>query len=204
MKKNPYPGKFVVLEGLDGSGQTTQSELLKDFLISKEHSAIVTKEPTQESDAGKRIRRILDMQETASPKEFQELFARDRKYHLQHSIIPALQQGNLVISDRYFFSSFAYGAAEEVDLEYLIQINNEFLLPDLSFFLNVRPELCMERMKERGKPLSYFENLDRLGKTWNVFELLANRFENVHPINGEQSIEKVAKDIQQIMIKTLL
>lgn len=204
MIKNPYHGKFVVLEGLDGSGQTTQAELLKEYLQSKGIQALLTKEPTIESEAGKQLRLALDKKENLSPQEFQELFAEDRREHVQNLIIPTLQREEWVISDRYFFTSFAYGDAEGVHLEYLIQINNEFLLPDIVFFLNVRPEICIERIQKRNKSFTYFERKEHFEKAWKVFESLANRFENIHIVNGEQPIEKVAKDIQYILTTKLI
>ena len=203
MIKNSYPGKFIVFEGLDGSGQTTQAELLRDFLQGQGKEVLLTKEPTKESEAGKKIRDILDQKETIFPKEFQELFAQDRKEHLEHSIIPALQQGIWVVSDRYFFTSFAYGMAEGVDLEYFVQINNEFLLPDLSFFLKANPEVCIKRIQERKTPFTYFEKKDHFERAAKAFESLAKRFENVYVIDSEQSIGKVAKDIQTVLAEKL-
>ncbi|MBI1984574.1 MAG: dTMP kinase [Candidatus Wildermuthbacteria bacterium] len=204
MEKNPYPGKCIVIEGLDGSGQTTQVNLLKDFLLQKGIEIFPTKEPTKNSEAGKRLRELLDKKTQASPREFQDLFAKDRVEHLRNEIIPALQKGIWVISDRYFFTSFAYGVAQGVDLEYLIQINSEFLLPDLAFFLNVSPDVCIERIKERGTGFTYFERKTHFERAWKVFELLAKRFENVFVIQGEQSIQKVAEDIQTIVKEKLL
>jgi len=102
MLKNTNKGKFIVFEGLDGSGQSTQAGLLKDFLLEKGYEVILTKEPTIESEAGRKIRKVLDKKLNLSPKELQELFAQDRKEHLENIIIPALKQGKMVISDRYF------------------------------------------------------------------------------------------------------
>src|SRR3989338_4884308 len=120
MGKNPYPGKFIVFEGLDGSGQSTQAAPLRDFLIKNGHEVVLTKEPTKDSEAGKKIREALGKNTEVSPMYLQGLFAEDRKEHLDKVIIPALMGGKTVISDRYFFSSFAFGAASGVDLKKLI------------------------------------------------------------------------------------
>ncbi|MDD5047666.1 MAG: dTMP kinase, partial [Methanoregulaceae archaeon] len=110
MPDNPYKGKFIVFEGLDGSGQSTQVKLLADFLKNKNIKVLATKEPTLDSAAGRLIRKALDKKTKILPKKFQELYAQDRKEHLNKVIIPNLEKGKTVISDRYFFSSFAYGS----------------------------------------------------------------------------------------------
>ena len=103
MIQNSYLGKFIVFEGLDGSGQSTQTELLRDFLIEKGYEVIQTKEPTQESKASQEIRETLDKKIKIKPMRLQELFTQDRKEHLDNLINPALKEGKMVISDRYFF-----------------------------------------------------------------------------------------------------
>lgn len=205
MIKNPYPGKFIVFEGLDGSGQSTQAGLLKDFLIKKGFKVVLTKEPTLDSEAGKKIRKILDKKEEVTAEHLQEFFAQDRKEHLEKVIIPALKKGKIVISDRYFFSSFAYGKASGVDLEWLIKINEKFLLPDITFLLKVSPEICLERIEKRnkGKERTLFEEKEKLEKVWKVYEILLSRFKNIYLIDGEKPIEEVFKEILKIIEKDL-
>ena len=138
MTKNPYRGKFIVFEGIDGSGQSTQAGLLHKFLSKRGRLVVLTKEPTQDSRAGRKIRKILDKKEKTSSQRLQQLFADDRKEHLKKTVIPALKQGKTVISDRYFFSSLAFGTADGVDLNWLIRINKAFLVLDfnLSIFFS--------------------------------------------------------------------
>lgn len=203
MLKNTNKGKFIVFEGLDGSGQSTQAGLLKDFLLEKGNEVVLTKEPTLDSESGRKIRKVLDKELDISSKELQELFAQDRKEHLENTIIPALKQGKIVISDRYFFSSFAYGAANGLDLEWLIQINNLFLLPNITFLLEVKPETCIERIEGRGLEKTLFEKKEKLEKTWETYKILPGRFENVYLINGERSIDEVFKEIKEILSNKL-
>ena len=197
MNKNTYSGKFIVLEGLDGSGQSTQVSLLGDFFIKNDKDVILTKEPTQNSEAGKKIKKILEEKIETDPLELQKLYAQDRKEHLENIIIPALRQGKIVISDRYFFSTFAYGTAHGADLEELIKMNDSFLYPDLVFFLKVDSKVCIERIEKRADPKTLFEKEERLAKVWEVYEKLASRFENVEIIDGEKSIKEV---FEQIML----
>ena len=205
MKKNPYPGKFIVFEGLDGSGQSTQAGLSRDFLVKRENKVLLTKEPTLDSEAGKKIREVLDKKLEMENSKLQELFAQDRKEHLENVIIPALKEGKIVISDRYFFSSFAYGTASGLDLDWLIKINDKFLLPDITFLLKVSPEVCSERIEKRnqGKERTLFEEKEKFERVWQVYEILPTRFENIHIINGEKSIEEVFSQIKRIIDKKL-
>jgi len=190
---------FIVFEGLDGSGQSTQTGLLRDFLIKKGYKVVLTKEPTLDSEAGRKIREILDHKIKAEPKDIQELFTQDRKEHLENLIVPALKESKIVISDRYFFSTFAYGTADGLDLDWLIKINDDFLLPDLTFFLKVSPEISIERIERRGGEKKLFEKIDKLGRVWEIYQLLPNRFENVYIINGEKPVEEVFSPIKALL-----
>jgi len=201
MRENRYSGKLIVFEGLDGSGQSTQAEFLKDFLKEKGYKVILTKEPTLDSQAGKEIKEVLEKKKKISPKELQELFAKDRKEHLKTLIIPALEQGKVVISDRYFFSSFAYGQASGLDLNWLIKINNEFLLPDITFFLAVSPKVCLERIKKRKKERTLFEEKEKLEKVYRNYQKIAKKFPNVKIINGEKPIKEVFEKIKGLVEK---
>ncbi|MBI4085137.1 MAG: dTMP kinase [Candidatus Liptonbacteria bacterium] len=194
MEKNPYPGKFVVFEGPDGSGQTTQASLLAKYLANLGREVLLTKEPTSASEAGKKIRDILDKKNEIDAAGLQKLFAEDRKEHLQNEIVPALKEGKIVISDRYFFSTFAFGSLG-ADLEWLISINDEFLLPDIAFVLVVKPGTSIERIASRGIKTTLFERLETLRKVVENYKNLGNRFENMILIDGERSIEEIHKEI---------
>jgi len=204
MRKNSYPGKFIVFDGLDGSGQSTQVELLKNFLIKKGHQVVLTKEPTQDSEAGKKIRQVLDKKKIISPEELQKLFTEDRKEHLENIILPALKENKIAISDRYFFSTFAYGVSEGLDLNWLIKLNDECLLPDLTFFLKVSPEICVSRIEKRGISKTYFEEKEKLNKVWQTYEILTSLFKNINIINGEKPKEEVFFQIKEVVFSKLL
>lgn len=201
MIKNSYLGKFIVIEGLDGSGHSSQVSLLKDFFVKNNYQVVSSKEPTQESEAGKEIKKILENSIKIDAVELQKLFAEDRKWHLENKIIPALKEGKLVISDRYCFSSFAYGAADGVDLDKLIKMNENFLLPDLTFILKVRPEICIKRIEKRGTPKTLFEKEERLAKVWNFYEKFSQMFDNIIIIDGEMSIEQVFDKIKKNLLE---
>lgn len=193
MYKNCYPGKFIVFEGLDGSGQSTQVNLLGQFLKSKGIDVVLTKEPTN-LPIGKFIRSVLNKKFEVSLDALQLLFSADRTDHLAKVVIPALRNGRWVISDRYFFSTFAYGFLN-LSLDWLIGINDIFLLPDLVFLLKVSPQVCLERIDLRGKR-QFFEEPEKLTKAWQGYEKSIEGFKNIKMINGERPIERVFEDIK--------
>jgi len=204
MKKNADPGKFIVIEGLDGSGQSTQAGFLKDFLLEGGKDVVLTKEPTLDSESGKKIRQTLDKILEIEPRELQKLFTQDRKEHLERLIIPALKAGKMVISDRYFFSTFAYGVSDGLDLDELIKMNDEFLLPDLTLVLKVSPQVCVARIERRGEGVKLFEKKEKLEKVWPTYEILPNKFENVYMIEGEKTKEEVFSQIKDVVLSQLM
>jgi dTMP kinase len=197
MSKKFYPGKFIVFEGLDGSGQSTQTKLLAEFLEGKNYKVLTTKEPTLDSRAGKKIRQILDEKTKEDPAELQKLFAQDRQVHLNELIIPRLKEGKIVISDRYFYSTFAFGYSDGLDLNWLIKLNEDFLAPDIAFILKVAPKICVARIEKRGKAKTLFEKEAKLVKVWEGYEKLAKIFKEIKIINGEKSIPEVFEDIKK-------
>ena len=210
MHKNTYPGKFIVFEGLDGSGQSTQAGLLADFLAEKAqkklfgHTGIeVTKEPTS-SLIGGLIRGQLNHDWKSSAECLQILFAADRLHHVEKEVIPLLERGITVISDRYFYSSVAYGTVDIGDTEWLLQINDKVLIPDIVFLLKVSPKVCVQRIATNRHGFTLFEQEEMLEKIWKNYMPLTKRFKQMNIINGEQPPGKVAKDIENILVKKLL
>jgi len=206
MKKNPYKGKFIAFEGLDGSGQTTQVNLLKDYLIRNDFEVISTKEPTWDNEAGKWVNNTLRQNKQLNPDELkllQEKFAEDRDWHQKNRIEPALEEGGVVITDRSQFSSFAFGAASGVDIKYLFSLNDKFINPDIVILLKVSPSVCIARIQKRGEKEALFEKEQQLEKVWRVYEQLAKKFKNIIIVDGEKSIEEIHKKIRQIVKKIL-
>ncbi|MDO8574557.1 MAG: dTMP kinase [bacterium] len=195
-------GKFIVFEGPDGAGQSTQTELLKKYLENRGYQVVLTKEPTKASEASQKISDILNHRGTATPEEFQQLFVDDRREHLEKLILPSFSEGKIVISDRYFFSSLAFGSLN-CDLEWLISINREFPVPDATFILDVSPEVCIQRIIARGRPVQFFENLEKLGKVMENYKKIIPIFPNIYLINGERSIEIIHQEIVELVSKIL-
>jgi len=210
MIKNTYAGKFIVFDGLDGSGLSTQAERLGDFLNLPEqklkfgHTGVyLTKEPT-DSLIGGLIRSQLSHEWKSSPECLQLLFSADRAHHLEKEIIPLLERGILVICDRYFFSTIAYGGLHIQDRKWLLDLNKNFLLPDITFLLKVSPKICMERIRKTRFGATLFEQEDKLRKVWENFERLAQEFDNTYIINGERPVEKITQEVIEIISQKLI
>jgi dTMP kinase len=202
MQKNPYKGKFIVFDSLDGAGNSTQVKLLADYLNKIGKRTHITKEPTSGLIGGL-IKSQLTHDWKSSQICLQLLFSADRAYHLEKEVVPLLKKGINVISDRYFFSTMAYGNLEINDLDWLIEINKKFILPDLTFFLKVSPRICIERIKKDRFEITLFEKEKVLEKVWQNYEILAKKFQNIFLIDGERSVKEISKEIQKITLKKL-
>ena len=204
MKKNPYKRIFIAFEGLDGSGQTTQINLLKNYLIKQGFKVVLTKEPTEDNEIGRWVNKTLQQNKPLDLTELKELqngFAEDRNWHQKNIIEPALEKEKIVITDRSQFSSFAFGAASGVDLDYLIHINEKFIEPDLVILLKVSPKTCVERIQKRDTKQTLFEKEKQLEKVWQVYKKLTKKFKNIVIVDGKKTIEETAQDIKNLLIK---
>jgi len=212
MIKNNYPGKFIVIEGLDGSGKSAQVDLVVNHLEALGRTVVVTKEPTTDSEAGRKVRQALRKEIIVEPMELQKLYVQDRKEHLENKVIPALKEGKFVVSSRYAFSTFAYGYSDGLDVDLLVKLNEEFLLPNLTVIVDVNPESCVERIEGRGEPKELFEKLEKLAKVNEIYKKIPNMFPalggsasggEIVTINGERSIPEVFEEIKKEIVKIL-
>jgi len=201
MKKNPYEGKFIVFEGIDGSGKTTQFKMLSKYLKDNKKNILVTKEPTR-GRIGKIIYNILEGREKASHVFLQLLFSADRAEHLEKEVIPALKSGRNVLCDRYLFSTLAYGNSEIGDMAWLTNLSKYFILPDITFLIKVAPKESIHRVKNiRKKDSTIFEKENKLKKIWKNYEILSKKYKNFYTIDGERDKKEVFEDIKNIINK---
>ncbi len=184
MAKN---GVFIVIEGLDGSGKTTQANLLAAELA-KTRKVWLTAEPSH-GKIGSFIRECCLYEDTRLPTEAEALlFAADRIEHLQTEIKPALEASKVVICDRYTYSSLAYQGSAGLSLEWIKTINARALQPDFAIFIDVPPEKVIERLQRKK---SVMETLDTQKKVREVYVKYVEKGELVS-INGDKSKEAVA------------
>jgi dTMP kinase len=194
-------GKLIVFEGIDGAGLTTQAELLEKYLKEKKYEVVLTKEPTNNLIGGL-IRAALKKEWLTSNRTLQLLFSADRAHHLEKEIIPALENGKIVISDRYFVSTIAYGMIE-LEKDWLKALNSKFLLPDAIFIIDVPVEVSIGRIKASRFRFELFEERKKLEKIRNNFLELSKEYKNCFVINGNRSIEEVHKEIVKIVEEKL-
>lgn len=187
---------FIVIEGLDGSGKSTQAKLIKEYLEKLGRQCHVTKEPTDWSEPGKRARAIIQKEIKAPPEDLQGFMAQDRKEHLQKEITPNLQKGIDVISDRYFFSTIAYGSLD-CSPKWLKSLNSGFPIPDITLFIDTNTKTCIKRMESRGKKLDLFETEEKLKKIRRAYLELAENYKNFKIIDGNGTIQNVFKLVKK-------
>jgi dTMP kinase len=186
---------FIAFEGLDGSGSSTQSRMLATKLEAHGHPVLQTKEPTNNTHIGKLIREILQHKWECSSVGLQLLFSADRAEHLKNEIEPALKNGRIVITDRYFFSTIAYGSLAVDDWFWLKSLGRHFRVPDITFLFKLDPAICIERIAGRGSNFELFEEHEKLEKIWLGYERLAREYQNIKIIDATKSIEDIAEEI---------
>lgn len=200
-KHNPYPGKFIVFEGMDASGKTTHSCDLVEKLKNEGHKVIYTKEPT-DGEIGKLIREVLTYQIKVPPISLQYLFSADRGVH-QEQIKDWLKAGYIVVSDRYFWSSVAYGIADlngspdfYLTAFSILSFYHQFISPDYTFFLDVEVDEAVRRIEESKKRREIYEAREKLVKIDNSYEKLIDRFkEEFTVIDANKSIDEVSEEL---------
>lgn len=185
---------FITIEGSDGSGKTTQGNILEDYFRSRGHKVILTKEPDYQTSSGEKIRQILYGElPMPDPKSFQKLYTENRKEHVDNIIIPALKEGQIVIADRYYYATFAHALLDAHNIEDLIQLNYNFVAPDLAITILAKPETCIKRLMEKNRKLDFFETVDKIRKIDKNYRDLADRFKNMAIIDGEKSVREVTE-----------
>ena len=159
-------GKFIVFEGIEGTGKTTQINRLNEFLQEKGVVTYLTKEPGG-TPLGKHIRQILQNEITEAPSSMAEilLFLADRAHHVSNYIKPALERDEWVLCDRFEESTFAYqGHGRGLDLAELIELNNfatNGLTANLTILLDIRVDISLSRLAGRGNELDRIEREKR-------------------------------------------
>jgi dTMP kinase len=191
-------GIFLVIEGLDGSGKTTQATLLAERL-SKSHQVMLTAEPSK-GKIGTFIRDCCLYEQTRLPTEAEALlFAADRIEHMQKELKPALNERKLVICDRYVYSSLAYQGSAGLSLEWIKTINARAVQPDFSLFLDVSPKRVLERLQRKK---SVMETLETQQKVREIYLKYVENGELIR-IDGDKPKEVVAYELHAKVIELL-
>lgn len=203
---NNKKGKFIVFEGIDGSGKSTQIRLLAERLNKSGTKCIETREPT-DSPVGSLIHQIMTGRMSADNRVIACLFAADRVDHLLNEtdgILEKINSGITVISDRYYFSSYAYHGVD-MDMDWVINTNSvssDILRPDATIFMDISAKTAMERITSGRDHIELYEKEERLNavreKYFEAFEKLKND-EKVYIVDASKSAEDISEEIWNIV-----
>jgi len=205
-------GLFVVLEGIDGSGTTSQINFLHDRIkdLSYYNDVLTTHEPWKSDE----IKRMLteDKDAYSSGEKMAELYIEDRRQHQERLIIPVLAEGGIVISDRHALSTYAYQGTQGMSYKRVRELHDKtgIIQPDLTFLLDVEYETAKKRIDVRGKALEKFERNEsfvrQLIEAYRAILQIARQdvdsFGNVVQIDGNQARENVAESIFSVFLPT--
>lgn len=193
----PPPGLLIVLEGIDGTGKSTQAKELAEWLCQQGRDVIASREPT-DGIWGAKIRATAATGRLA-PEEELDYFLKDRREHVETLIAPSLSQGKVVVLDRYYFSTMAYQGSRGVDPTDIRRQNEAFApVPDLLFILDLDVDTALTRIGGRGDTANEFEKRDSLAKCREIFLGLAGE-PFVHIIPSGDSPEQVQEHIRKIV-----
>lgn len=185
---------FIVFEGLDGAGTTTQSRLITD----KQSESHFTFEPT-DGEIGRFIRKVLGKEFKLTAHALAHLFTADRSEHLYGpgGIIELCRKGDMVICDRYLYSSIAYQSLN-LDFTDVVEMNSSFPHPEHLFFIDTPVELCLERIGKRQEERELFEKRELLEEIQKNYYRLIEYYKQlgvkIHILDGTWSIEALLSE----------
>ena len=196
-------GVLVALEGIDGTGKSTQVRRLTTIFREQGYDVLPLREPT-DSPWGRRLREAMQARRRLlSPLQELDLFLLDRRHDVAAHIRPALAADKLVLMDRYYFSTMAYQGALGLDPAEIRRQNEAFApVPDLVMVLLVSPAQALERIRQaRGRADDVFEREDYLKRVDELFRTLQGP--HIHPIAADQPIDAVTAALQQTIQEIL-
>lgn len=197
--KQKQPSVFICIEGVDGSGKTTQAKRLVRNLRRRGFDAVYTTEPSS-GKVGKLIRRfVLDREERVPITLEALLFAADRVDHVESQIKPLLGQWKVVVCDRYVYSSLAYQGAGGLHLDWIEQINQFALKPSLALLIDVSPEVVTNRFKKKRSVMENMRNLQRVREVY----LKLVKEQRLILVDGNEPVGDVARKILKLVLDFL-
>jgi dTMP kinase len=195
-------GILIVFEGIDGSGKSTQAEILLERLEEEDFDAVYFREPSK-GKWGRKIKKKALHADSLIPEEELDLFLKDRRENVEKNLKPALKKKKVVILDRYYYSTIAYQGAKGIDEKLIRRMNEEFVVePDLVFIFDIDPQKGLERIENRKKKDGLFEREDYLVKVREIFRSFKGE-KFVH-IDALKSKEEISKEIQEIVLRIIL
>ncbi len=193
MKDNNYSGNFIVVEGADGSGTTTQSKRLAEQL-----DAYWTFEPA-DNMIGRKVDELISGGEH-DPETVALSFAADRMVHLEEEVIPRLEKGETVVCDRYYHSSLVYQPIMGADYDWVRELNRDAVKPDVTVILDVSADIGMSRVDSRGRDGNIFEDMDFQQQVVVRYRQLKDKLEEeVNLVDASRPIEEVYMELEDLI-----
>ena len=187
---------FIVIDGPDGVGKSTQVKMLANYMREKYKRAVIElSEPTKESDAGIAIRESIENKRRLEPIIEATFFIEDRRYDVQKRILPALNEKKTVLLDRYYFSTIAYQSALGIPPEELYEMQMNFIIePDLVFILHCSIDTALKRINERGEQdvMEQSEYQERVDESFRGFSS-----DHMFHIEADKPIDEVHAEIAE-------
>ena len=203
-------GYFITFEGGEGTGKTTIINYISKYLNDKGYGVITTREPGG-IDIAEQIRNIiLDVKNTKMDYRTEALlYAASRTQHLAEKVIPALNDNKIVLCDRYLDSSLVYqGIARGLGIDNVLKINMFALeyMPDITFFIDVKPEICFKRLKDNNREMDRLdlEKMSFHDMVYEGYKEVAKMYpKRIVSINGDRKIEDIIEDIRMKIEKLI-
>ncbi|MCL8267955.1 dTMP kinase [Leptospira weilii] len=193
---------FAVFEGIDGSGKSTLCKSLVEKLVERGIPSVNFTEPTN-FETGKYLRKFLRGEIELGREEQINAFLNDREESLRQNILPSLESGRNVLLDRYMYSTAAYQSDDDLLPESIIEKNlrRNFKIPDLLFYLDLSPEIALERLNRRKEEKERFETLVQLEKIHSAYEKILPK-ETIR-IDGEKGPDEIVLECLEIFLKNI-
>lgn len=188
-------GKFIVFEGPDGCGKGTQIKIAASYIfdLSKDYDVYITREPTRDyKEIRQRMSQGTDVKKDA--EWYANMFVADRRNHVEKYILPALQNGTHVLTDRYKHSTLAYQHTQGIDLNKLIEMHKGLIVPDLTLIFDCSAKLAFQRRRFEGATDVFDKDLEFQEQLRQNYLKLKDvlKDENIVIIDGSKPIDEVA------------
>ncbi len=194
-------GSLVVFEGIDGTGKSTQIQLLAQYLRARGLEVVTDFEPTR-GKWGMKVRNAALSGERLSIEEEIDCLLQDRREHVRELIEPALERGAWVLLDRYYLSMMAYQGATGANVEEIRLMNEEFAtVPDVAFWLDIPLEMAMERMNARGNGHDAFENEPFLQACHEIYSAMEMPW--LHRLEADGTVQETQARIREVIREEL-
>ncbi len=194
-------GRLIVFEGIDGTGKSTQIQLLAQYLREQGYEVVTDFEPTR-GPWGMKVREAAMAGDRLDIEEEINCLLQDRREHVRDVIEPAMERGAWVLLDRYYLSMMAYQGASGVSVEGIREWNEEFAtVPDIAFWLDIPLEVAVDRMRARGNVADAFEQEPFLQACKDIYSSMEMPW--LHRVEADGSIEETQARVRTLVRELL-